>query len=439
MAIGIPKKDKLLDDNQVELVYAHKKSYQEIINSDLVEYQSIYSHASPKRLYFGDNLDVLRLLATEPEICGSINLIYIDPPFATESHFLSRKQSKAYDDTLTGAMFVEFLRERLIWLHQLLSNHGSIYLHLDEKMIFHIKLIMDEIFGAENYRNMIVRQKCNPKNYTRRTYGKTADFILFYTKSDTYIWNQPKVPLSENSKKEYQYIEPETGRQFMKVPLHAPGVRHGETGKPWRGKMPPPGKHWQYPPKTLDEMDARGEIFWSKNGNPRRKVYLNEHSGVGVQDIWLEFRDAYNQNVKITGYPTEKNPDLLRRIIAASSNPGDLILDGFAGSGTSLAIADEMQRNWIGVDHSIEAFKTILNRFEHGIKPMGDFVKSSGSNSEEVYIQPTLFDQGASDQLDNRAKRLDNQDTKITDFSIFVPSSIPAQIEDIVKTWQGNG
>lgn len=306
MAIGIPKKDKFLDHNQVELVYAHKKSYQEIINSDLVEYKSIYSHASPKRLYFGDNLDVLRLLATEPEICGSINLIYIDPPFATESHFLSRKQSKAYDDTLTGAMFVEFLRERLIWLHQLLSNHGSIYLHLDEKMIFHIKLIMDEVFGAENYRNMIVRKKCNPKNYTRRTYGKTADFILFYTKSDTYIWNQPKVPLSENSKKEYQYIEPETGRQFMKVPLHAPGVRHGETGKPWRGKMPPPGKHWQYPPKTLDEMDARGEIFWSKNGNPRRKVYLNEHSGVGVQDIWLEFRDAYNQNVKITGYPTEK-------------------------------------------------------------------------------------------------------------------------------------
>ena len=160
----------------------------------------------------------------------------------------------------------------------------------------------------------------------------------------------------------------------MKVPVHAPGTRNGETGGAWRGVLPPPGKHWQFQPRVLDEMDARGEICWSPSGNPRRKVFLDDSPGVGVQDIWLDFRDAHNQNVCITGYPTEKNPDLLRRIIEASSNPGDLVLDCFCGSGTTLAVAEQLGRNWIGVDNSVEAIKTTLNRFALGTTPMGDFV-----------------------------------------------------------------
>ncbi|MEB3882120.1 site-specific DNA-methyltransferase [Lyngbya sp. CCY1209] len=435
MATGIPQKDRSASNLGVNLVYEGKKSEDEILNGDFVQYKTVYSPSSDKRLYFGDSLDVLRLLASEPEICGNVDLIYIDPPFATQSHFLSRKQSKAYEDTLTGAAFVEFLRDRILLLHKLLSNTGSIYLHLDEKMVFEMKLIMDEIFGSSNYRNLIVRKKCNPKNYTRKTYGNIADFILFYTKSERYTWNKQTVPLSENGKKEYQYIEKETGRKFMKVPIHAPGVRNGETGKPWRGKMPPPGKHWQYPPATLDEMDARGEIFWSKNGNPRRKVYLDEHPGVAVQDIWLEFRDAHNQNIKITGYPTEKNPDLLRRIIAASSNPGDLVLDCFAGSGTTLAVADEMGRNWIGVDNSMEALKTILNRFEHGVKPMGDFVEKTSLSQNDGYIQKTLFD---SVDLDESPAEncLASWHPTITDFSIFLPDRSLPEAEKVVENWK---
>jgi len=435
MATGIPKKDRSASNLGVNLVYEGKKSEDEVLNGEVVQYKTVYSRSSDKRLYFGDSLEVLRLLASEPEICGNVNLIYIDPPFATQSHFLSRKQSKAYEDTLTGAAFVEFLRDRILLLHKLLSNTGSIYLHLDEKMVFEMKLIMDEIFGSSNYRNLIVRKKCNPKNYTRKTYGNIADFILFYTKSERYTWNKQTVPLSENGKKEYQYIEKETGRKFMKVPIHAPGVRNGETGKPWRGKMPPPGKHWQYPPATLEEMDARGEIFWSKNGNPRRKVYLDEHPGVAVQDIWLEFRDAHNQNVKITGYPTEKNPDLLRRIIAASSNPGDLVLDCFAGSGTTLAVADEMRRNWIGVDNSMEALQTILNRFEHGVKPMGDFVEKTSLSQNDGYIQKTLFD---SVDLDESPAEncLASWHRTITDFSIFLPDRSLPEAEKVVENWK---
>ncbi|HNB23415.1 MAG TPA: site-specific DNA-methyltransferase, partial [Candidatus Melainabacteria bacterium] len=195
--------------------------------------------------------------------------------------------------------------------------------------------------------------------------------------------------------KEYQYVESETGRRFMKVPCHAPGVRNGETGKPWRGMLPPPGKHWQYPPKTLDEMDARGEIYWSANGNPRRKVYLDEHAGVPVQDIWTEFRDAHNQNIQITGYPTEKNPFMLKRIIEASSNPGDLVLDCFAGSGTTMSVANSLNRNWIGIDNSAEAIQTTLKRFAFGMEKMGDFVQAKKnpqkSEAPEV-VNLSLFD-----------------------------------------------
>ncbi len=209
-------------------------------------------------------------------------------------------------------------------------------------MLFYIKLIMDEVFGAENFRSCITRKKSNPKNYTRNQYGNVSDYILFYSKSESYVWNRPVEAWTEERAREYQYVDPVTGRRFMKVPVHAPGVRKGETGQPWRGVMPPPGKHWQYAPSKLDELDAKGEIYWSKNGNPRRKVYLDTSLGVSVQDIWLDYRDAHNQMVHVTGYPTEKNIGLLHRIIEASSNPGDLVLDCFAGSGTTLVAADAL-------------------------------------------------------------------------------------------------
>lgn len=387
MAIGTPSKVKQNSLEKIELYYPNKESVLSILNQNKPELIPVLETYSKNKLYFGDNLDILRCLLDDPKIKGKVNLIYIDPPFATQSHFSSRNQQHAYSDILKGAEFIEYLRKRIIILRELLSDEGSIYLHLDEKMVFEIKIIMDEIFGSNNYRNMIIRKKCNPKNYTRKAYGNIADFILFYTKSDNYIWNKPVTNISNESLKEYRYIEENTGRKYMKVPIHAPGIRNGETGKEWKGMMPPPGKHWQYKPSTLDEMDARGEIFWSKNGNPRRKVYLDEHSGVGVQDIWLDFKDAHNQNIKITGYPTEKNPELLERIIQTSSNQGDLILDCFAGSGTTLDVGSKLGRYWIGIDRSLESMKTIINRLSHGTKPMGDFV-----NKKDDLLQPKIFD-----------------------------------------------
>lgn len=391
------------------------------------------------RLYYGDNLPTLASLLQDNSVKGKVKLIYIDPPFATKSIFQSRSQTDAYSDLLAGNSYIEFIRQRLIVLRELLADDGSIYVHLDEKMAFYIKVIMDEIFGQRHFKNWITRKKCNPKNYTKKTYGNVSDYILFYSKSDNYVWNRPVEEWTDKrANKEYEYIEKETGRRYKKVPIHAPGVRNGETGKPWRGMNPPPGKHWQFLPQTLDEMDARGEIYWSATGNPRRKIYLDSSSGIPVQDIWLEFRDAHNQNIKITGYPTEKNRDLLSRIIRASSNPDDLVLDCFAGSGTTLSVASEFGRRWIGIDNSSEAIATTLHRFAKGCERMGNFVSQQTSLhqnlSDDESRQLSLFN------LDESRFQTESPPDKskiINNFALYATDSLAGELEDIVRQWIG--
>ena len=376
MAIGIPGKNGCLDRRQqhgLRLEYSGKKTAQAILAAPPGYYESTHG-VGPNRLYHADNIGVLSALARDRQVAGKVRLIYIDPPFSTATIFESRNQRLAYADDLTGPAFVESLRERLIWLHRLLADDGSLYLHLDERMISYMRVILDEIFGPKNFRIRITRQKCNPKNYTRKTYGSVTDYILFYSKTDTYVWNRPFEPWEEaRAAKEYEYVDHD-GRQYKKVPVHAPGVRNGATGKPWRGKLPPPGKHWQYTPDKLDAMDMRGEIYWSPNGNPRRKIYLENSAGVPLQNIWMDMRDAHNQNIRIADYPTEKPLALLSRIIEASSNSGDLVMDCYMGSGTTLVAAAQLGRRWIGVDRSDEAIATTLRRFEFGAERMGDFV-----------------------------------------------------------------
>lgn len=400
MAVGIPGRGEFQQKGQgkpngeaLRLEYPGKKSREAIFATEPArftinpEYQ-----AGDNRLYHADNLPTLAALEKDEAIAGKVRLVYIDPPYATASSFESRKQTHAYDDHLIGPAYVEALRERLIFLHHILADDGSIYLHLDGRMAFHFRILLDEIFGASNFRNCITRKKCNPKNYTRRTYGNVSDYILFYTKSDNYVWNRPIEPWDElRAIKEYPCVD-ESGRRFKKVPVHAPGIRNGETGMPWRGMQPPPGKHWQYKPSTLDEMDARGEIYWSPTGNPRRKVYLESSDGVPIQDIWMDLRDAHNQNIHITGYPTEKNPLLLTRIIEASSNVGDIVLDCYAGSGTTLTTASRLGRKWVGIDNSDEAIKTILNRLMNGTNPMGDFVNTVRQCSLPLPLHTSVTD-----------------------------------------------
>lgn len=203
--------------------------------------------------------------------------------------------------------------------------------------------------------------------------------------------------------------------------------------KPWRGQLPPPGKHWQFTPQTLDEMDARGEIYWSPTGNPRRKIYFDESEGVQVQDIWLDFRDAHNQNIEITGYPTEKNPDMLSLILQTSSNPDDLVLDCFSGSGTTLSVASQLKRRWIGIDNSVEAIATTLRRFAKGTEPMGDFVKKQTDAEKKADQEISLWVENVANGLtDNHTVTRENF---IRDFALYADTSSTDDLREVLLQW----
>lgn len=361
------------------ICYEGKRPEAEILQGPVAEpeHVGLVGGGHANRLYFGENAALLRGLLNDEEIRGKVRLVYIDPPYATGSKFATRELEHAYDDVAVGAQYLEFLRERLVLLRELLAEDGSIYVHLDNKMAFAAKVLMDEVFGAKNFRNWIARVKSNRKNYTRKQYGNVSDYLLFYSKSGSYVWNRSYEQWDDaGMRREYQYVEERTGRRYKKVPVHAPGVRNGATGGLWKGMTPPPGKHWQYTPEKLDEMDARGEIYWSPSGNPRRKIYFDKSEGIPVQDVWTGMRDAHNQNIRITGYPTEKPPELLERIVASSSNEGDLVLDCFAGSGTTLAVAEKLGRRWVGMDNSATAVETAIKRLTRGVERMGDFVSA---------------------------------------------------------------
>lgn len=437
MATGITKnkwenQTSIISDEIFDASFDYKISYKgktpkkELITDESKEvYKAIFEKNSDNRLFYGDNLDVLKHLIHTTKLKGKVKLIYIDPPYGTNSVFYSRNQKSSYKDDLIGSHFIEFIRRRLILLRELLSNDGSIYLHLDNNMIFESKLILDEVFGAKNFRGFITRKKCSNKNYTKNTYGNISDYIIFYSKSDNFTWHRATYPWSEEKmKKEYPCIDEKTGRRYKKVPVHAPGIRNGETGKPWRGKMPPKGKHWQYTPKRLDEFDANGDIYWSSTGNPRRKVYFDKDKGVPVQDIWLDVQDSVNQNIKITGYPTEKNPFLIERIINASSNEGDFVLDCFSGSGTTLDVANQLNRKWIGVDNSSEAIENIFKRFFSGLEEMGDFVNGKAKKTNGSIDQMTLFEPQT---------KYNTKASKTEDFSFYADERF---IEDAIKAYE---
>ena len=322
-------------------------------------------------LIHGDNLQILDYLCEDLGLEEKISLIYIDPPFSTNREFFVGKykgtsvsQSKsdlfAYNDKLVGNEYFEFLEERLIKLRRLLSSEGSIYLHIDYKIGHYVKILMDDVFGVENFRNDITRIKCNPKNFERKNYGNIKDMILFYTKTNNYIWNNSSENVSgEEINKRFRKID-KKGRQYTTTPLHAPGeTKNGDTGKMWKGLFPPSGRHWRYSLAELDRLNDAGLIEWSSTGNPRKIIFADEvkKNGKKRQDVWT-FKDPQNPS-----YPTEKNLKMLKTIISASSNPGDIVLDAFCGSGTTLIASEMLSRRWIGIDNSNAAIGAFIKKY----------------------------------------------------------------------------
>ena len=216
--------------------------------------------------------------------------------------------------------------------------------------------MLDEVFGIDNFRNDITRIKCNPKNFKRKGYGNIKDLILFYSKSENMIWNEPKQPYSQSDiEKLYSKVD-KKGRRYTTVPIHAPG----ETKEPqlFKGNLPPVGRHWRTNVDELERLDEQGLIEWSSKGNPRMIIFADEKEGKRVQDIW-EFKDP-----QYPLYPTQKNSDLLDLIIKTSSNPDSLVLDCFCGSGSTLLSASRNQRNWIGVDSSEQSIKIVKKQLK---------------------------------------------------------------------------
>lgn len=352
------------------LSYEGKKNEDKILESIkpiILKFISGNPKAESK-LIKGDNLPILKHLINKCGLKGKVDLIYIDPPFSTNNTFrmskekansISRSNSDniAYDDSLVGPKYLEFIRERLILLRELLSDKGSIYFHIDYKIGHYIKVLMDEIFDRKNFINDITRIKCNPKNFNRKGFGNIKDMILFYSKTGNHIWNEVKLDLlEEDIKKLFKKID-KLGRRYTTIPLHAPGeTKNGKTGQSWRGMMPPKGRHWRSPPNVLEELDKQGLIEWSKNGVPRKIIYAEEKKGKKKQDIW-EYKDP-----QYPSYPTEKNINLLKFIIQSSSATDDLILDCFSGAGTTLVVAHELGRKWIGIDQSEDAIKITKER-----------------------------------------------------------------------------
>jgi adenine-specific DNA-methyltransferase len=230
---------------------------------------------------------------------------------------------------------------------------------------------MDEVFGKKRFINQIIRIKCNPKNSPRKGYGNMTDAILFYSKTKNYIWNDSREEFTEEQIKKLFPKVDSFGRRYNAQPLHAPRDYNVDEVRiqAWRGRKLPKGRHWRLHPDKMDELDAKGLIEWSPTGNPRQIYYADEARvrGKKRQDVW-EFKDP-----PIPSYPTEKNLEMLKVIIRASSNPGDIVLDCFCGSGTTLVAAEESGRRWIGIDNSEAAIEVSQKRLS-SMNPCPDFV-----------------------------------------------------------------
>jgi adenine-specific DNA-methyltransferase len=351
----------------MDLFYENKKTRESILNCSR-QILDVIPYSSQSILIKSDNFTALSRLIES--YSNKIDLIYIDPPFNTRQEFrVSENRSNtissqadgkiAYCDNMNTEDYLEQIRERLILLYELLSVEGSIYLHIDCKIGHYVKIVMDEIFGIENFKNDITRVKSNPKNFHRRAYGNEKDMILFYAKNaKRNIWNDIRDKMSEEELSKRFKKTDTLGRRYTTIPLHAPGESsvNSPTGKPWRDIPVPSGRHWRTSPIEFEALDIAGLIEWSSSGNPRIKKYADEHQGKKIQDIWT-FKDPQKPR-----YPTQKNDKLLDRIILQSSRENSIIIDCFAGSGTTLLSAERNGRKWIGIDNSVVAIETIRSQ-----------------------------------------------------------------------------
>jgi len=362
------------------------------------------------RLIWGDKKYVLPSLLEE--FAGKVNLIYIDPPFDTGADFSytaeipddpdvegaqgatfikrpSLIEQKAYRDTWGVGVesYAAWLYSTVLLLRDLLSDTGSIYLHLDEHADHYGRLILDEVFGPTAFRNEIAWKSTSAHSDSRR-YGSNHQTILFYTKGETWTWNNPRMEYDpEYVEQYYRYKEP-NGRRFKSGDLSAYGLQGGGYTYEWHGH----NKLWRVPPETMQRLHDEGRIFYTRNGVARLKGYLDEADGMPAQTIWSDKAVQYvvSWGQEKLPYDTQKSEGLIGRIIEASSNQNDLILDCFCGSGTTAAVAEKLGRRWITCDLGRFAIHTTRKRLL-GIPGVRPFVVQNLGKYERQAWQSAEF------------------------------------------------
>jgi len=363
-------------------------------------------------LYFGDNLVVLREHVPDE----SVDLIYLDPPFNSKQDYnilfaeqngkRSRAQIKAFEDTwhwdlaaeetyagiversperisrlvqsLRGLLgendvmaYLVMMTARLAELHRVLKPTGSIYLHCDPTASHYLKAVMDGIFDARNFRNEIVWKRSHPHGNVTRTYGAIHDVILFYSKGPKYTWTRPHKPyflpsgnldpeVADSVLSQYNLVEKGTGRRFQATSLLNPNPNRPNLTYKFHGHS----KVWRWTRERMEQAEREGRIYIPRGGKgvPREKRYLDEQEGYPLQDIWSDIPFISPRAAERLGYPTQKPEALLERIILASSNKEDIVLDPFCGCGTAIAAAQKLGRRWIGIDITHLAIALIRHR-----------------------------------------------------------------------------
>lgn len=353
------------------------------------------------RLFWGDNLQVMSHLIKE--FRGQVDLIYIDPPFDSKADYKKKikfksKQvandfnafeEKQYTDIWANDEYLQYMYERLILMRELLSPKGSIYLHCDWHKTHHLRCIMDELFGnggadgkGPGFRNEIIWKRTSAHSDTS-FYGNVNDTILFYTKGTLPKWNPLKVKYEDWYLERYYRYKDKDGRRFKSGDLSAYGLSGGGYNYEWKGVK----GLWRCPPDTMQKLHDLNKIYYTENGIPRLKQYLDEMEGTPLQSLWDDIQPVVSWSVDATNYPTQKSLELLERIISASSEPGDLIFDCFMGSGTTQVAAMKMGRRFIGADINLGAIQTttrrLLNHAKH-LQPQLDKTFYTGFSTYNV-------------------------------------------------------
>jgi len=377
------------------------------------------------KLFYGDNLDVLRRYVRDE----SVDLIYLDPPFNSRQDYnvlfaekdgtRSSSQITAFEDTwewnldaerayqevveqagwVSNAMqafrkflgnsdmmaYLAMMAPRLLQMKRVLKVTGSIYLHCDPTASHYLKMLMDSVFGPEQFKNEIIWQRTFAHANVMQKFAAVHDVILRYSKTGVFAWNQEYAPYGKDYIETFFDQVDERGRRYLRRDLTA-SMSRASTGQlyEWHGIRPPASRCWAMTKENMDELEASGRIHWPKKtgGMPRLKMYPEDAPGVPIKDIWMDIRTMHNLSSERLGYPTQKPEALLERIIKTSSNEGDIVLDPFCGCGTAVVAAQRLKRRWIGIDITPLATNLIKTR-------LADIFGSEIRNSYEVIGEPT--------------------------------------------------